>query len=114
MNLIKSALMAGAITLLSLQPAFAGDLLSASDLRKLVPGRYRVTLMGTVSMMVTLHPGGLVLGTTKTQHDSGHWNLSGSNLCIAWNKWLGGQARCSQLVSQGTYYQGSGFTFKRI
>ena len=114
MKFIRTALVAASLSILSIQPALAGDPLSATELKNLVPGRFQVTLMGTVSMVVTLRPNGTVFGSTKTQRDTGHWNLSGANLCIAWNTWLGGQARCSQLVSQGSYYQGSGFTFRRI
>ena len=114
MKFFQTAIFAACLTILPIQQALAGDALSPTELKNLAPGRYRVTLMGTVSMIVTLRQNGTVLGSMKAQHDAGRWNLSGTNLCIAWNKWLGGQARCSQLVSQGNYYQGSGFTFKRI
>lgn len=114
MNHMKSAAAIAAILFLCAKSAIAGDILSSTDLKHMVPGRFQVTLMGTVSMTVTMRPNGTVLGSTNTAHDSGHWNLSGDQLCIAWNNWLGGRARCSGLTAQGSYFQGNGFTFRRI
>jgi hypothetical protein len=94
--------------------AQAGDALSVSELQKLAPGRYAVTLYNSVNMTITMKPNGTVVGTSKTERDSGTWKLSGNQLCISWRKWLGGQARCSGLVSDGGQYHGNGFTFKRI
>ncbi len=113
MTHIKSALAAAAFLLSLASPSFAGDVLSSTQLKQLAPGRFLVSVYGT-NMTVTLRPNGSVLGAAKNESDSGHWNLNGNRLCIGWNKWLGGKTRCSSLVSQIGYYQGSGFTFKRI
>jgi hypothetical protein len=111
---LKSILAAAALLLTVIQPSFAGSSLSATELKRLAPGRYYVTLYNAVSMTVILKPNGTVSGASKTERDSGIWRLSGNQLCIGWNKWLGGQTRCSGLTSEGGYYRGSGFTFKRI
>lgn len=113
MTRFKSALTAAALLLSISGPTLAGNVLSSSELKQLAPGRFLVSVYGT-SMTVTLRPNGSVLGAAKGESDRGHWNLSGNRLCIGWNKWLGGKTRCSSLVSQVGYYQGSGFTFKRI
>ena len=94
--------------------AFAGDALSPAELKRLAPGRYLVTLSNTVNLTVVMRANGTVSGSTKTDADSGHWMLNGSRLCIGFTKWLGGNTRCSPLVSEPGYYQGSGFTFRRI
>ncbi len=94
--------------------AHAGQPLTSANLQHMVPGSYQVVLMGTVNMTVTMRSNGTMLGATKTEKDHGHWNLSGDKLCLAWNKWLGGQLHCSGLVSQGSYYQGNGFTFQPL
>lgn len=92
----------------------AATALSAAELQRLAPGRYVVTLYNAVSMTITMKPNGTVVGASKSERDSGTWTMSGDKLCIAWHKWLGGQARCSGLVRSGGQYHGSGFTFRRI
>ena len=114
MNHLKSALAAAAILISACSGAIAGDTLNASDIRSLLPGRFQVTVMGAVNMTVALRANGTVLGTSKGESDTGHWTVNGSRLCIAFNKWLGGQQRCSPLISQAGYYEGSGFTFRPI
>jgi hypothetical protein len=114
MKHMKSVITAAALLLCVAQPVMAGARLSVSELKHLAPGRYFVTLYNAVSMTVTLKPNGTVSGASKSEHDSGIWRLSGNQLCIGWNKWLGGQTRCSGLTSEGGYYKGSGFIFKRI
>lgn len=114
MNQLKTVLTAAAMLFALHQHAFAGGSLSPSELKNLAPGRYQVVLMGISSMTVTLRSNGTVLGTAKGSSDTGHWNLSGAKFCIAWNNWLGGRARCSALVDEVGYYQGSGFTVRRI
>jgi hypothetical protein len=94
--------------------AMAGDKLGAADIKRLVPGRFLVTLSNTVNLTVVMRANGTVSGSTKGDADSGRWMLDGSRLCIGFNKWLGGNTRCSSLVNAGGYYQGSGFTFRRI
>jgi hypothetical protein len=94
--------------------AFAGDKLGPTELKRLVPGRYLVTLSNAVNLTVVMRANGTVSGTTKSDADTGKWMLDGSRLCIGFTKWLGGNTRCSALISQAGYYQGNGFTFRRI
>lgn len=113
MNHFKSIMASAAILFSMSAVSHAGDVLGAAELKQLTPGRFLVSVYGT-SMTVILRPNGSVLGVAKGENDKGHWNLSGNRICIGWNKWLGARTRCSSLVSQAGYYQGSGFTFKRI
>jgi hypothetical protein len=94
--------------------AFAGDKLGPVQLKRLVPGRYLVTLSNAVNLTVVMRANGTVSGSTKSDADTGKWMLDGSRLCIGFTKWLGGNTRCSALVAEAGYYQGSGFTFRRI
>ena len=114
MNHLKTAISAAAIVFAACTAAKAGDALNASDIRSLLPGRFQVTVMGTINMTIALRSNGTVIGTSKSDSDTGHWTLNGSRLCIGFNKWLGGQTRCSPLISQAGYYEGSGFTFRPI
>ncbi len=113
MTHFKSIAAAAAMLLTLSAPVLAGDVLNPNQLKQLAPGRFLVSVFGT-SMTVTLRSNGSVLGASKNDSDSGHWNLNGNRLCIGWNNWLGGKTRCSTLATQAGYYQGSGFTFKRI
>jgi hypothetical protein len=114
MTHFKSAMAAAAIFFASCSSSHAGDTLNASDIRNLLPGRFQVTVMGAINMTVAFRANGTVVGTAKGESDTGHWTLNGSRLCVAFNKWLGGQMRCSPLISQAGYYEGSGFTFRPI
>jgi hypothetical protein len=114
MNHVKTVLAAAAILTTACSGAFAGDTLKASEIRNLLPGRFQVTVMGSINMTIALRSNGTVIGTTKNESDTGHWTLNGSRLCIGFDKWLGGQTRCSSLISQAGYYEGSGFTFRPI
>jgi hypothetical protein len=114
MNRFVTAMIMAGLIFSQLPSAIAGDTLGPAQLKNLAPGRYKVTLMGVSNMTVTLRSNGTVFGAAKGAIDSGHWNLSGNKICIAWNKWLGGRARCSGLISEAGYYQGSGFTITPI
>ena len=90
--------------------AIADGTLKAAQIKNLIPGRYKVTLMGVSNMNVTLRSNGTLFGSANGTIDNGHWKMSGNQICIGWNKWLGARDRCSALVSETGYYQGSGFT----
>lgn len=94
--------------------ANAGSSLGPAQLKSLIPGRYKVTLMGISNMTVMLRGNGTILGSAQGTIDNGHWKVSGNKICIGWNKWLGGSTRCSGLLREAGYYQGSGFTITPI
>lgn len=114
MNRSKTAIAALTLFLALSNAALAGGNLGPAELKRLVPGRYLVTLSNAVNLTVVMRANGTVSGSTKSDADSGHWQLDGSRLCIGFTKWLGGNTRCSSLVAEAGYYQGSGFTFRRI
>ena len=114
MNRFTTAMISAGLIFTQLPSADAGVPLGAAQLKNLAPGRYNVTLMGISNMTVTLRSNGTVSGVAKGATDNGSWELSGNEICIAWNKWLGGHARCSGLTSEAGYYQGSGFTITPI
>jgi len=87
--------------------------LSANQLRGLAPGSYEVAL-SMISVSVRLYSNGRISGDAGTQQDTGHWQIVGDRLCIAWSKWLGGQMKCSALSNQNGALVGDGLTIKRI
>ena len=110
MNHLITAMIATGLIFTHLPSAFSGVPLGAAQLKRLVPGRYKVTLLGVSNVTVTLRSNGTIFGAAQGAIDKGHWKFTGNEICIAWNKWLGGRDRCSELVSQAGYYQGNGFT----
>ena len=113
---MRAKILATAGLVLALTSSIASaDTLSATELKKLAPGRYSVDIMGgMISMIVTLYPNGRVAGVNKGDKDNGTWQIRGQQMCIAWSKWLGGSNHCSSLDSQGDKLQGSSFTIKHI
>ena len=112
-QLITGAIVAGLI-FIQVPSAVAGVPLGSAQLKNLAPGRYKVTLMGVSNMTVALSGNGTILGAANGAKDKGHWNLNGNQICIGWNNWLGGSTRCSGLMREAGYYQGSGFTITPI
>ena len=110
MKRFMTALFMAALVFTQVPSAMAGVPLGSAQLKNLAPGRYKVTLMGVSNMTVVLRGNGTILGTANGAIDKGHWNLSGNQICIGWAKWLGGTTRCSGLMREAGYYQGSGFT----
>lgn len=93
----------------------SADTMSATELKKMAPGRYTVDIMGgMVSMVVTLYPNGRMAGTSKGQNDTGIWSVRGQQMCVSWSKWLAGSSHCSSLDKQGSTLKGSSFTIKHI
>ncbi len=114
MKQFVTAIMVAGLMFSQVPLAIAGGTLGATQIKNLIPGRYKVTLMGVSNMTVTLRSNGTLFGAANGAIDNGHWKMSGNQICIAWNKWLGAHARCSALVSEAGYYQGSGFTITPI
>lgn len=110
MKPLFTAIITAGLIFTQLPSAIASVTLGPAQLKSLVPGRYKVTLMGVSNMTVSLRRNGTIFGVAKGEIGRGHWRLSGNKICIAWDKWLGGRDRCSGLVSEAGYYQGSGFT----
>ena len=110
MKRLFTAMITAGLIFTQLPSAIASVTLGPAQLKSLAPGRYKVTLMGISNMTVTLRANGTVFGAANGAKDNGHWNLRGNQICIGWNKWLGGGTRCSGLTRQAGYYQGSGFT----
>lgn len=113
MKLHSPLLAAVAICVLT-SGVLAGDALSPSELRKLAPGRYAVSVMGLVNLTVSMRPNGVITGQAKGEVDRGFWTVQGQKLCIAWNRWNNGQRRCAVLSGDNGAYQGGGLSIRRI
>ena len=96
---------------LAAAPASAADLTS-SDLHKLFPGNYSVTIFNSYTLQVKMRANGVMNGVAKGRRDTGRWSIEGSKLCIAWNSWTNGRKGCSSLRRDGDKLRGRGFYFK--
>ncbi len=114
MNRFMILMMMAGMIITQIPSAIAGIPLGPAQLKSLAPGRYKVTLMGVSNMTVTFRSNGTIFGAAAGKIDNGHWNLSGNEICIAWNTWLNGSVHCSDLISEAGYYQGRGFTIMPI
>ena len=54
--------------------------------------------------------GGSIVGVAYGQQDTGRWYMKGSALCVAFDKWTKGEAKCGRISQQGGWYvaQGNG------
>ena len=95
-------------------PSVAGDKLSPSQIRQLAPGRYNVSVLGLVSMTVSMRPNGTLTGFADGEKDHGVWTVRGQKLCVAWNKWVGGKQRCASLTGGNGSYSGGGLYLRKI
>lgn len=111
---LKTPFAAALVLCAMLSPAFAGEKLNQSELKRLAPGRYAVNVMGLVNMTVTLRPNGGIVGQAKDTKDTGSWFVQGEKFCIAWNKWLNGSARCTSLTGNNGSYSGGGLSIRKI
>ena len=106
-----AALMLAALSL----PGFAGDKLSAQELRGLAPGKYAVSIYGLIKLNISLQSGGAIYGTTsKKKTDTGIWSVNGEKLCIRFNRWLKGKQRCTALSGDNGSYSGGGLYIRKI
>ena len=111
---IRNPLLAALAVVCLSTTAFAGDSLSAQELRKLAPGRYAVNVLGLVNMTVSMSPNGIITGQAKGERDRGIWRVRGQQLCIAWNNWNSGKTSCAALKGDNGSYQGGGLSIRRI
>ncbi len=90
------------------------DTMSSAELRKLVPGRYHVSVADNVKIVVRLSVGGAISGTTdKGDHDTGRWSIANDKMCVIFKRWLDHQRHCQDITAEGSILRGNGFTIRR-
>ncbi|MCA3561889.1 MAG: hypothetical protein IOC82_12765 [Aestuariivirga sp.] len=108
MNL-RTALAASltAATIFSLAGIAAAAPLARAEVTKLFPGQfeaqvrgYRVNFAGT--------RGGSITGMAYGQQDTGRWYMQGAALCVSFDKWTKGEAKCGRISQQGGWYVAKG------
>ncbi len=94
--------------------AFAGDTLTATQIRKTLPGSYNVSVADSVSAVAVISPGGgISVVTNKGEKDTGRWTISGNKVCVQFKHLLDHKNNCSALTDEGWAIRGNGFTARR-
>ena len=83
--------------------------LARSEVTKLFPGQFEAQVKG-YRVNFTGSRGGSIVGVAYGQQDTGRWYMKGSALCVAFDKWTKGEAKCGRISQQGGWYvaQGNG------
>ncbi len=111
MHSLKAAFLFSALIVAS-RSAHA-ETMEGSDIRKLFPGTYRVSVADSLSLTLTFATAGGVSGiTNKGDRDTGRWRVSGDRLCIVFKRWLDHNTHCSKLTETASGIHGDGFTVR--
>ncbi|WP_374332106.1 hypothetical protein [Aestuariivirga sp.] len=106
--ILRSALAAGVIAAAALPLAGLAQAapLARSEVTKLFPGQFEAQVKG-YRVNFTGTRGGSITGVAYGQQDTGHWYMKGSSLCVAFDKWTKGEAKCGRISQQGGWYVAS-------
>jgi hypothetical protein len=99
---ISTAVLIGAAVLSTSAIAEAGSL-GKGEVTKLFPGQFEAKVKG-YRVAFTGTKGGTLSGSAYGQQDKGRWYMSGSALCVVWNKWTKGKAHCGEITRQGGWF----------
>lgn len=81
--------------------------LARSEVTKLFPGQFEAQVKG-YRVNFTGSRGGSIVGMAYGQQDTGRWYMKGSALCVAFDKWTKGEAKCGRISQQGGWYVAKG------
>jgi hypothetical protein len=96
-------------------PSQAGEKLSNGALASLFPGHFHVVVTGLINFKIAARGDGSLLAVSpRGKKDHGRWSVSAGQLCIQFNKWLGGRMRCTAIVQEAGWYVGPQVKFKRV
>ena len=81
--------------------------LQRSEVTKLFPGQFEAQVKG-YRVNFTGSRNGSIVGVAYGQQDTGHWYMKGSALCVSFDKWTKGEAKCGRISQQGGWYVAKG------
>ena len=90
----------------------AGEMLSAKQIKKFIPGRAKAKIMGA-KVTMRMSRGGYLSARWDGERDTGVWRVSKNKLCIRFKKWMNGATRCSAVTKSGNSYRVAGITFSK-
>jgi hypothetical protein len=88
-----------------LAPAALADQtrLDADAISGLFPGYYEAEVSG-YTLLIAASTGGRLQGKAFGREDRGTWTIVGDQLCVAWNRWTDGEAKCGEITRKGAWY----------
>jgi hypothetical protein len=102
------------MTICAATTARAGDPLSAAEIKKIARGTYSVSVADSVKATAKLTPGGgISVTTSKGEHDTGRWSISGNKICVQFKHLLDHKPNCSALTNENGIIHGNGFSARR-
>jgi len=106
--MLRTALAASLVAAVALPLAGQAEAasLGRADVAKLFPGQFEAQVKG-YRVSFTGTRGGTLAGAAYGQQDKGRWFMRGSALCVAFEKWTKGEAKCGQITQQGGWYVAS-------
>ncbi|MGB5215282.1 MAG: hypothetical protein WBN88_16745 [Anderseniella sp.] len=90
----------------------AGEMLSAKEIKKFIPGRAKAKIMGS-KVTMRMSRGGSLSAKWDGERDTGVWRVAKNQLCIKFKKWMNGATRCSSVSRIGNSYRVAGITFSK-
>ena len=90
----------------------AGEVLSAKQIKKFIPGRAKAKIMGS-KVTMRMSRGGYLSARWDGERDTGVWRVRKNQLCIRFKKWMNGATRCSSVTKSGNSYRVAGITFSK-
>ena len=90
----------------------AGEMLSAKEIKKFIPGRAKAKIMGS-KVTMRMSRGGSLSAKWDGERDTGVWRVTKNQLCIKFKKWMNGATRCSSVTKSGNSYRVAGITFSK-
>jgi hypothetical protein len=77
--------------------------LGKTEIAGLFPGQFEAKVKGYRVFFSGARNGSLS-GEAYGQSDEGRWFMRGAALCVVWNNWTDGEARCGRISQQGGWY----------
>ena len=81
--------------------------LPRSEVTKLFPGQFEAQVKG-YRVSFSGSGNGSIVGVAYGQQDTGRWYMRGAALCVAFDKWTKGEAKCGRISQQGGWYVAQG------
>lgn len=100
-----AATLIGAAVLSTAASAKAGSL-GHAEITRLFPGQFEAQVKG-YRVNFSGASNGAIAGSAYGQQDKGRWYVKGSSLCVSFDKWTKGKARCGEISQKGGWYVAS-------
>ncbi len=78
--------------------------LDPASIHNLFPGYYRAEVYGGYTLLIAARANGRLDGKVFGRTDKGRWQIVGDRLCVLWQHWTNGAAKCGSIVAADGWY----------